>query len=165
MCHNASWNLPTTKTNKVNIINWNTVSFISDYQYSSGIYIICSIHEEELLRSLLTTPTLGFAITFLTNEKQKNISFGTIAICQKIQSNTLIDLQQLIKEEEEIMDKPKISVIIAAYNSAGYIEESILSVLNQTLTPVYADNAAALLGGLVAGDQYRTATGVRMEVF
>lgn len=31
--------------------------------------------------------------------------------------------------------------------------------------PVYADNAAAKVGGLVAGDPYRTATGVRMVVY
>ncbi|PKP28668.1 MAG: hypothetical protein CVU01_03710 [Bacteroidetes bacterium HGW-Bacteroidetes-18] len=32
-------------------------------------------------------------------------------------------------------------------------------------TPVYADNAAALAGGLTAGMEYRTATGVKMEVY
>lgn len=32
-------------------------------------------------------------------------------------------------------------------------------------TPVYADNAAALAAGLTAGTQYRTATGVLMEVY
>lgn len=32
-------------------------------------------------------------------------------------------------------------------------------------TPVYADNTAAIAGGLTAGMQYRTSTGVRMEVF
>lgn len=31
------------------------------------------------------------------------------------------------------MNKPKVSVIMAAYNSGKYIEESILSILNQTL--------------------------------
>ena len=31
------------------------------------------------------------------------------------------------------MNKPKVSVIMAAYNSGQYIEESILSILNQTL--------------------------------
>jgi hypothetical protein len=32
-------------------------------------------------------------------------------------------------------------------------------------TPVYADNTAALTGGLTAGMEYRTATGVKMEVY
>lgn len=32
-------------------------------------------------------------------------------------------------------------------------------------TPVYADNASALAGGLTAGMEYRTATGVKMEVY
>lgn len=31
--------------------------------------------------------------------------------------------------------------------------------------PVYADNAAAKVGGLVAGDPYRTSTGIRMVVY
>jgi hypothetical protein len=31
--------------------------------------------------------------------------------------------------------------------------------------PVYADNAAALAGGLVAGEMYRTAAGVLMVVY
>lgn len=38
-------------------------------------------------------------------------------------------------------------------------------VINHNGTPVFADNAAALAGGLVAGDRYRTSTGVVMEVF
>jgi len=66
--------------------------------------VICSIHEEELLQALLATPALGFTINFITNEQQKDISFGTIAICQKVLSNNSIDLKELIKEEEEIMD-------------------------------------------------------------
>ncbi len=32
-------------------------------------------------------------------------------------------------------------------------------------TPVYADNAAAIAGGLVANDEYQTATGVQMRVY
>jgi len=32
-------------------------------------------------------------------------------------------------------------------------------------TPVYADNIAALAGGLTAGMEYRTATGIKMEVY
>tara|TARA_R110000772_G_scaffold241882_1_gene354240 strand:- start:258 stop:1565 length:1308 start_codon:yes stop_codon:yes gene_type:complete len=38
-------------------------------------------------------------------------------------------------------------------------------VLNMVATPVYADNAAAASGGLLAGDEYRTSTGVKMEVY
>ena len=34
-----------------------------------------------------------------------------------------------------------------------------------SLLPVYADNTAALAGGLVAGDPYRTATGVFMVTY
>jgi hypothetical protein len=32
-------------------------------------------------------------------------------------------------------------------------------------TPIYADNASAIAGGLTAGMEYRTATGIKMEVF
>lgn len=45
----------------------------------------------------------------------------------------------------------------------GRIKDS--GVLNMAATPVYADNAAAIAGGLVAGDEYRTSTGVKMEVY
>lgn len=38
-------------------------------------------------------------------------------------------------------------------------------VVNTPNTPVYASNVAALAGGLVVGDNYRTAAGVKMEVF
>lgn len=38
-------------------------------------------------------------------------------------------------------------------------------VLKRIGTPVYADNAAALSGGLTAGMEYRTATGIKMEVY
>ena len=37
--------------------------------------------------------------------------------------------------------------------------------IHKTATPVYADNTAALAGGLAAGDEYRTSTGVKMEVY
>lgn len=37
--------------------------------------------------------------------------------------------------------------------------------VKETSLPVYADNAAAKVGGLVAGDPYRTSTGVRMVVY
>jgi hypothetical protein len=47
---------------------------------------------------------------------------------------------------------------------------SPFSILNNGViklanTPVYADNAAAIAGGLTAGMQYRTSTGTRMEVY
>lgn len=38
-------------------------------------------------------------------------------------------------------------------------------IVNITNTPTYADNTAALAGGLVAGDIYRTSTGVLMIVY
>ena len=38
-------------------------------------------------------------------------------------------------------------------------------IINITNTPTYADNAAALSGGLLAGDVYRTSTGVLMIVY
>jgi len=37
--------------------------------------------------------------------------------------------------------------------------------VKETDLPVYADNAAAIAGGLEAGDPYRTSTGVRMVVY
>jgi hypothetical protein len=37
--------------------------------------------------------------------------------------------------------------------------------IHKTATSVHADNASALAGGLVAGDEYRTSTGVKMEVY
>jgi hypothetical protein len=38
-------------------------------------------------------------------------------------------------------------------------------VVNMSNTPVYADNAAAISGGLAVGDTYRTPTGVLMQVY
>ena len=37
--------------------------------------------------------------------------------------------------------------------------------IRQPGLPVYADNAAALAGGLVAGEPYRTSTGVMMITY
>jgi hypothetical protein len=37
--------------------------------------------------------------------------------------------------------------------------------VKRTATPVHADNAAAVSAGLSAGTEYRTSTGVKMEVF
>ena len=42
--------------------------------------------------------------------------------------------------------------------------EEFVRAINSVITPEYANNAAALAGGLKVGDQYHTAAGVRMEV-
>ena len=44
-------------------------------------------------------------------------------------------MKEVVKEERKSIDKPKISVIIPAYNAQKYIRESINSILNQTLKP------------------------------
>ena len=50
-------------------------------------------------------------------------------------------------------------------NSSARVTVSSAGVVRLHNTPVYADNTAARAGGLTAGMQYRTAAGVRMEVF
>lgn len=45
------------------------------------------------------------------------------------------------------------------------LEQAINEPLTLPLLPVYANNAAALVGGLVAGALYRTATGQVMVTF
>jgi len=53
---------------------------------------------------------------------------------------------------------------VAAHEAA--FDHGILgTVPDFTALPVHADNAAALVGGLVAGAVYRTATGVLMVVY
>lgn len=47
-------------------------------------------------------------------------------------------------------------------NAGGGFTKISASTANLSILPVYADNAAATAGGLVAGDLYRTATGVLM---
>lgn len=42
---------------------------------------------------------------------------------------------------------------------------SVNEGVKESELPIYADNAAAKVGGLVAGDPYRTATGIRMVVY
>jgi len=59
---------------------------------------------------------------------------------------------------------------IVRFDMAGVSQGAVLTFkadgrIATSGTPVYADNAAALAGGLVAGDGYRTASGVRMEVY
>lgn len=48
---------------------------------------------------------------------------------------------------------------------ATTIDFNILGTMNLTGLSTYADNAAALVGGLVAGNLYRTATGVLMIAY
>jgi len=43
--------------------------------------------------------------------------------------------------------------------------EARLTVIDGGTIPVYADNAAALAGGLAAGKFYKTATGIVMVVY
>ena len=48
------------------------------------------------------------------------------------------------------------SVFVQQVNNPG---DAIFTTLRLTALPIYADNAAALAGGLIAGDVYKTATG------
>lgn len=69
------------------------------------------------------------------------------------------------------------NTIIAGRDSGGVVTFSVkgngdvackktaVSTININITPTFADNAAALSGGLLAGDTYRTSTGVLMVVY
>jgi len=48
------------------------------------------------------------------------------------------------------------SVFVQQTNNPG---DAIFTTLKLTALPIYANNAAALAGGLIAGDVYKTATG------
>jgi len=48
------------------------------------------------------------------------------------------------------------SVFVQQVNNPG---DAIFTTLRLTALPVYADNAAALAGGLIEGDVYKTSTG------
>ena len=48
------------------------------------------------------------------------------------------------------------AVFVQQTNNPG---DAIFTTLKLTALPEYADNAAALAGGLIAGDVYKTATG------
>lgn len=48
------------------------------------------------------------------------------------------------------------SVFVQQVNNPG---EAIFTTIRLTALPEYADNSAALAGGLIAGDVYKTATG------
>ena len=48
------------------------------------------------------------------------------------------------------------SVFVQQVNNPG---DAIFTTLRLTALPIYANNAAALAGGLIAGDVYKTATG------
>jgi hypothetical protein len=48
------------------------------------------------------------------------------------------------------------SVFVQQSNNPG---DAIFTTLKLTALPIYANNAAAIAGGLIAGDVYKTATG------
>jgi hypothetical protein len=48
------------------------------------------------------------------------------------------------------------SVFVQQVNNPG---DAIFTTLRLTALPVYANNAAALAGGLIEGDVYKTSTG------
>lgn len=48
------------------------------------------------------------------------------------------------------------AVFVQQVNNPG---EAIFTTLRLTVLPVYANNAAAIAGGLIAGDIYKTSTG------
>jgi hypothetical protein len=60
------------------------------------------------------------------------------------------------------------SIALGTYDGTTFTAKMTIAssgIVTHVGTPVYADNAAAIAGGLTAGMQYRTAAGVRMEVF
>jgi hypothetical protein len=48
------------------------------------------------------------------------------------------------------------AVFVQQVNNPG---DAIFTTLKLTALPVYANNAAAIAGGLIAGDVYKTSTG------
>jgi hypothetical protein len=48
------------------------------------------------------------------------------------------------------------AVFVQQTNNPG---DAIFTTLKLTALPIYANNAAAIAGGLIAGDVYKTATG------
>jgi len=55
--------------------------------------------------------------------------------------------------------------VLAKQMELNSIGKLTIATIKQTSIPVYSDNAAALIGGLTAGDTYRTSTGQQMIVY
>ena len=48
---------------------------------------------------------------------------------------------------------------------AEQVSGAIIGDIRTLGTPIYADNDTAIANGLIVGDNYRTSTGVKMEVY
>ena len=48
---------------------------------------------------------------------------------------------------------------------AEQVSGAIIGGIRTLGTPIYADNDTAIANGLIVGDNYRTPTGVKMEVY
>jgi hypothetical protein len=53
-------------------------------------------------------------------------------------------------------NRPSMAQLVQQANNPG---DAIFTTLRLTALPVYANNAAALAGGLIEGDVYKTSTG------
>lgn len=75
--------------------------------------------------------------------------------------NQVVYIDDIIGIDATLVNSPLIDV----GGGQQIFGELTMTKSKYTATPIYADNTAALAGGLTAGMTYRTSTGIRMEVF
>lgn len=68
-----------------------------------GVYIVCSINSETLLRNLFTVDTLGYECQFFGQTRHDDGSTGNVVVCKKVSCSS-VDQAKLAQEEKFIMD-------------------------------------------------------------
>lgn len=75
-----------------------------------GVYFLCSLHAPSLLLELLSSPPLGYDISFPASTPDElkshdiNSSYQTIAICRKGDPHRLLNIEEMIATEDRVMD-------------------------------------------------------------
>lgn len=102
----------------------------------------------------------GYTATTASN----NVLIGYYAGWKETGSNTLI-IDSQIRADEATSRTNAILYGIMAAAPANQTLTFNAAIINMPYLPTYADNAAAITGGLAAGRVYKTSTGVLMVVY
>jgi SAM-dependent methyltransferase len=115
-----------------------------------GVYLMCSINSGDLLKALMSIPTLQFNVDVFDME-QSTYKRGTVVICNK-RSNNSVDIVQLDADEQTISNRffqTEHPLLTAEYEDS--IRRNFAAQSNGSAIPL-ASAHQAIFGGESASD-------------
>jgi hypothetical protein len=132
----------------------------SQYSLTTGSYNVASGYLSGYISG--ATPSAANAITTSTNTTFIGYQAGLGSPTQRTNATAIGANAYVDADNTVVLGDGAVTDVLAGSTGAARVRAGTLTLSN---LPVYADNAAALGGGLTAGQVYRTSTGVLMVTY